>query len=171
MIIILVRVSEHDENASMISDLSLAIKLHKNSSGSVDTVVVEYATPEEAEQLSGKSIVISGESVTVESSKGYTGKKKPSSNFKKKVYLGNISEHFDSEKVKQETHSAGIKLLSVFVSPGDKKYGFLEFEKESDRNAALGLLEKMKRDGALENDLIVSPAYPYAQKTHSSPRK
>lgn len=154
----------------MISNLSIAIKINKSKQRPSCSALVEYSTPEEAEKASNTTIVAEGVELDVELvkfvPKDKTDLKDKSQAYRSKVYIGNLPEEFTEELLK-ESLTDEIKPKVTFLSKTkgqQKKYAFLEFTSETDRNVALGALERIKKGGAFGDDAIVSPAYPYAQK-------
>jgi len=83
--------------------------------------------------------------------------------FKNKVYLGNLDEDFteaDLKKIVEGKLEPTRMFVSKSLTEKNKRYAFLEFSSQTERNVALGKLEEMKQDGAVSDDIIVSPAYP-----------
>ncbi|KAI5150317.1 uncharacterized protein NESG_00769 [Nematocida ausubeli] len=157
----------------MISNLSLAVKLHSKSSPEDATeekkVLVEYSKEEDASTVASGDLQIQGLRVLMylESIGKPAPKEEQSehSNHKYKVFLGNLSlgvtEESLSELVKK-VHSKGVIVKTSAKS--EKKYAFLEFETESQRNIALGQIEVIKQEGALSTEVEVSVAHPYTPK-------
>ncbi|KAI5137689.1 hypothetical protein NEAUS04_1977 [Nematocida ausubeli] len=158
----------------MISNLSLAVKLHSKSSPGDATeekkVLVEYSKEEDANTVASGDLQIQGLRVLIYLES--IGKPAPKeeeqsahSNHKYKVFLGNLSlgvtEESLSELVKK-VHSKGVIVKTSAKS--EKKYAFLEFETESQRNIALGQIEVIKQEGALSTEVEVSVAHPYTPK-------
>ncbi|KAI5187749.1 hypothetical protein NEHOM01_2340 [Nematocida homosporus] len=156
---------------SMISNLIIAVKIHKHTRGDSEScyVVVEYSSSDDAQEAIAKEIEFAGIHLDKDFAKSGKDKaaKKPPVNYKTKIYLGNLTDEFTDEdlhqaldgKVMPKTKFVSAKGLAV----GQKKYAFLEFETEAERNIALGTLETIKQDGSLGDEVIISPAYPYAQ--------
>ncbi|KAI5161547.1 hypothetical protein NEAUS03_1638 [Nematocida ausubeli] len=159
----------------MISNLSLAVKLHSKSSPGDATeekqVLVEYSKEEDASTVASGDLQIQGlrvlmylESVGKPAPK--EEEKQPAHpNHKYKVFLGNLSlgvtEESLSELVKK-VHSKGVVVKTS--AKNEKKYAFLEFETESQRNIAIGQIEVIKQEGTLSTEVEVSVAHPYTSR-------
>ncbi|KAI5180527.1 hypothetical protein NEOKW01_0831 [Nematocida sp. AWRm80] len=164
---------------NMISNSIIGIRLNKHRKEDPERhfIVVDYATNEDAEASLAKESTLNGVVLDKEYGKGSHSKDKPFKksflNHKSKVYIGNLPESMSTEELKK-TLPQDLSFKSVFVSKAsasEKKYAFLEFENETERNMALGLLEKVKKDGAFGSDTVLSPAYPYSQGSrHNSHR-
>lgn len=177
MIISLVRVSEHDDVVGMITNLIIAIKIHKSTKNETNGnhVIVEYSSPVDAERAVSANIMVKGVSLEKDFGRSLErehGAKKPSLNHKVKLYLGNLPASFtegDLKKLMEEK----LSPKSVFVSPPDteRRYAFVVFSTEAERNMALGVLEGMKQKGQLESKTVISPAYPYSQSSRRDTKK
>ncbi|KAI5190672.1 hypothetical protein NEMIN01_1137 [Nematocida minor] len=150
----------------MISNLSIAVKMNKYKPDTDHTAVVEYATAEDAEQAAAASLKIDSAGLEAEVISYSPDKKKKPLTYKSKAYIGNLPEDFQEENL-TKIIAGTVSPKTVFLSKptqSQKKYAFLEFSDETERNVALGVLEKIKQGGALGADAIVSPAYPYTQR-------
>lgn len=160
----------------MISNLIMAVKLHKHTKNESDVsyVVVEYATPSEAAGAIEASIKLRGvqlEKDYARSASARLGDKKGASSYKTTVYLGNLPGSISEEEIKQwiegRMEPKGV-FLAKNLTKSSKKYAFLEFADEVQRNRALGVLEQIKQDGVLDQEVIISPAYPNVHSKRSS---
>lgn len=166
----------------MISNFIIAVKLHKHTKRDSDYsyVTVEYETPEEAdnaiEELHSLRGVVLEKTYTQNKALLKDSYKKSPQSYKTKVYLGNLPEETTEETLKDIVEGK-FSTKNVFISKkiqennkNNKKYAFLEFENEMQRNVALGVLEHIKQEGALGFDVVISPAYPntQAKKAHKS---
>ncbi|KAI5131398.1 hypothetical protein NEPAR04_2425 [Nematocida parisii] len=154
----------------MISNLSLAVKIYIKTSppeSTTCTAAVEYSSEECAKAVASSNVTILGQSFPVQwaasETRTQTQKPKPYDNdCERKMFLGNLPGDVTEENL------SGLidKLLPVSVcvkssADNDRKYAFLEFKSSSDRNIALGLIERVKQEGALGEEVTASPAYPY----------
>ncbi|OAG29578.1 hypothetical protein NEDG_00711 [Nematocida displodere] len=160
--------------SSMISNFIIAVKIHKHTKRESESsyVIVEYAESSAAEKAVSETITLNDVPLDKDfaQSRESRGASTQSPNFKTKVYLGNLSEEFSEDNLKDSLRASQLAPKSMFVSAvtdKQKKYAFLEFADEAERNVALGEIEKMKQDGVFEHGVIVSPAYPYSQSKRS----
>jgi len=151
-----------------MTNFRIAIKIHKHvlKDSASNYFVVEYGSSEEAKKAIDTEHILKGvvlEKDYARSSKDSKKGKKGAQNFKTKVYLGNLAESFTDSDLEKMIEGK-IEPVSMFVSKSltekQKKYAFLEFSNETDRNVALGTLEGMKQKGGMDDDIIISPAYP-----------
>lgn len=150
----------------MISNLSISVKLGRVKQG-VFTAVVDYTTAEDVEKVVKRGVKVGGTDAELEVIKFIPKEKadlKGKQRFRSKVYIGNLPEDYTEETFKNSlTNEVVPKVLFLSKNKG-KKYAFLEFNSDAERNVAIGALERIKQGGAFGDDAIVSPAYPYAQK-------
>lgn len=161
----------------MISDSIVFVRLCKHTKGDSEYnyFIVDYSTPEEAEKVMEMAVSFMGIDLEKDFARKMSLKngKKPAPNFKSKVYLGNLPESFTDDDLRGAL-TEDIAPKNMFVSRttnGQKKYAFLEFASEAERNMALGLLERIKEGGVFGENAIVSPAYPYSQARNQSSRR
>lgn len=155
----------------MIADLRSAVWVYKPKKSETEEphAVVEYLTQEIAEKAMESTITV--KDTVLEKGYGRSGERtatKTSSNYKMKVYLGGLPEDTTDTSLKTVVSSL-MSPKNVFVSKSkgaekEGKYAFLEFSNESERNMALGLLEKVKDEGRLGSKVVISPAYNYSRQ-------
>jgi RNA recognition motif-containing protein len=150
----------------MITNIRVAVKLnrHHNEDASVKHGVVEYTAPEAANLAVASEVSLKGIGLEKEIVKARDPKEKGRSGPKhrSKVYVGNLPAEAE-EGFFVPIFTEENKPMNVFLaksSDRDRKYAFLEFKDEAERNRALGTLEEARRQGMMAEDVIVSPAYP-----------
>lgn len=136
--------------------------------------ILDFDTPEDADAAMAEEVSVDGVTLEKELLKKHEMRPRVGGE-RLKLYIGNLPMDVDEEFFKS-TLQKETTPKSVFVaksSKKEKKYAFLEFEDERERNLALGKIEELKKDGKLDADITASPAYPAgnaASRRKGSPR-
>lgn len=160
---------KHEDNGRMISNFRVAVKMHKHVSEETGTRhgVVEFEKPEAAELAVSSAVHLKDNLLEKELAKGRELKDggRGGGKYRSKVHVGNLSPDA-TEDMFADIFRSEIQPVSVFLARSadkDRKYAFLEFKDEAERNVALGTLEEMKKSGGFSPEVTISPAYPSFQ--------